>query len=158
MSLDPDVEIVIRCALREDAESISALIIATARKFILFEFSAQGQARFLAAHTVKEIERRMRAGFAYDVALYRGELVGVVGMRNSTHLYHLFVDEAHQRRGIGHRLWEHAKSRCLRGDHPGFFTVNASRFAVPIYERMGFTAVGPVQSAGGILFVPMRLP
>ncbi|MDH5177722.1 MAG: GNAT family N-acetyltransferase [Gammaproteobacteria bacterium] len=38
---------------------------------------------------------------------------------------------------------------------PGF-TVNASAYAVPAYERLGFRCVGPVKEANGVRFQPMR--
>src|SRR5690606_40652166 len=79
----------------------------------------------------------MEAGFDYHVAEVAGEIVGVVGMRDGSHVYHLFVAEEHQGRGLGRALWEHAKAECLRRGRPAAFTVNSSRGAVPIYERFG---------------------
>jgi Acetyltransferase (GNAT) domain len=35
--------------------------------------------------------------------------------------------------------------------------VNSAKIAVPVYERFGFVATGPVQDMGGVQFVPMKL-
>nr|MBO2513883.1 hypothetical protein [Gammaproteobacteria bacterium] len=86
-----------------------------------------------------------------------GEIVGVVGMRDGSHVYHLFVAEEHQGRGLGRVLREHAKAECLRRGRPAAFTVNSSRGAVPIYERFGFRIAAPEQEVEGVRFVPMRL-
>ena len=41
-----------------------------------------------------------------------GALIGVVGTRSDSHLFHLFVAEGEQRKGVGRALWEHARARC----------------------------------------------
>jgi GNAT superfamily N-acetyltransferase len=147
---------VIRLAAVADAEPIAALITRVAAKYILPEFSPEGQARFLADHRPETVARRMETGFCYHVAEASGDLVGVVGVRDGSHLFHLFVDELSQGRGLGRALWERARARCLAEGNPGIFTVNSSRNAVPVYERFGFLVAAPVQDAGGVLFVPMK--
>jgi len=151
----PQVEI--RIADVSDDERIAALINPLAEKFILCDFAAAGRVRFLSDHTPAAIAERLRKGFRYRVAICEGELVGVVGVRDNAHLFHLFVAEAFQHRGLAHRLWEGIMVECLRAGNPGVFTVNSSRFAVPVYERFGFTGTGPEQNVGGVLFLPMRL-
>lgn len=147
----------IRPANVSDAERIAALIARVAGRFILPEFSAQGRERILAAHRPESIAQRMESGFEYHVAEAAGEIVGVVGMRDGSHLYHLFVAEEHQGRGLGRALWEHAKAQCLRRGRPAAFTVNSSRYAVPVYARFGFVVAAPEQEVDAVRFVPMRL-
>jgi GNAT superfamily N-acetyltransferase len=148
---------IIRPAQIEDSECIATLISELAVRFIVHEFSPEGRARFMAEHTPASIEERIRAGFSYYVAEVSAEIVGVVGVRDSSHLYHLFVAKAFQGHGLGRKLWEHAKAICLEKGSPGAFTVNASRNAVAVYERLGFVVTAPVQDIGGIQFVPMKL-
>jgi GNAT superfamily N-acetyltransferase len=146
----------IRPAQIEDSERIATLISELAVTFIVHEFSPEGRGRFMAEHTPTSIEERIRAGFSYHVAEVSCEIVGVVGVRDSSHLYHLFVAEAFQGRGLGRKLWEHAKTICMEKGSPGAFTVNASRNAVAVYERLGFAVTAPVRDIGGVRFVPMK--
>jgi ribosomal protein S18 acetylase RimI-like enzyme len=147
----------IRPARIEDSERIAKLISELAVTFIVHEFSPEGRGRFMAEHTTASIEERIRAGFSYHVAEVSSEIVGVVGVRDSSHLYHLFVAEAFHGRGLGRKLWEHAKTICFEKGSLGAFTVNASRNAVAVYERFGFVVTAPVQDIGGVRFVPMKL-
>src|SRR5215213_6741280 len=150
-------QILIRVAEVGEAERIAALVNSLSAKFILCDFTPEGRERFLAEHGADMVAERIRKHFLYCVAECEGELVGVLSMRDKTHLHHLFVTETFQRQGLGRRLWEIAMTKCLQAGNPGLFTVNSSRFAVPVYERFGFRAAGSEQNAGGVLFLPMRL-
>jgi GNAT superfamily N-acetyltransferase len=148
--------VVFRPANPQDAALIAEFIAALADKFILFEFSERGRAKFLSDHTPQRMLERISGNFRYHVAEMGGDLVGVVGVRNDAHLFHLFVSEKMQRKGLGRRLWEHAAAECRRAGNPGVFTVNSSRNAVAAYERFGFSVSGPVQNVDDVLFVPMK--
>lgn len=149
--------ITIRLANADDAEKISALICDLSSRFIIHEFSPDAQARFLADHSPEAMRQRLTSNFRYHVAENGGELIGVAGVRDNTHLFHLFVAEAFQRKGIGTRLWDVVRLECLRGEHPGVFTVNAAKNAVAMYERLGFRQAEPMREVAGISFVPMKL-
>jgi GNAT superfamily N-acetyltransferase len=140
-----------------DSERIAALIRELAEKFILCDFSAEGKSRFLSDHTSMRMADRIRAGFHYRIAEFDDQLVGVVGVRDWAHLYHLFVAEKFQGRGLARALWEQAKAECFERGNPGTFTVNSSKNAVPVYEKFGFVATSSAQEAGGVQFVPMKL-
>ena len=87
-------------------------------------------------------------------AAYDGdELRGVIAIRNGgNHISLFFVDEHYQGQGIGRQLFETAWMHCSHSD----MTVNASPFAVKIYERLGFRATDDEQTVNGIRFTPMR--
>ena len=99
----------------------------------------------------------MQAGYRYHVAEVDGQLVGVVGVRNNAHLFHLFVAELYQRQGIASNLWNVAMQACLDAGNPGKFTVNSSRYALGVYEKLGFVACSSPQEVNGIIFYPMNL-
>jgi GNAT superfamily N-acetyltransferase len=69
----------------------------------------------------------------------------------------MFVDKAHQRKGIARSLWQAARAAALHQAHPGVFTVNSSNHAVPVYAAMGFVPTAPMQFKNGIYFNPMQL-
>lgn len=81
-----------------------------------------------------------------------GGIIGMLGTRDSgRHIALFFVDSAHQRKGIGRRLFELAMADC-----PGeIMTVNAAPFAIPIYEKLGFNVNNTEQIVNGIRFTPM---
>ncbi|MHC5002432.1 MAG: GNAT family N-acetyltransferase [Planctomycetota bacterium] len=88
-----------------------------------------------------------------------GPLVGVVEIRRSEHVSLLFVDLAHQRRGVGRSLLAAAVSRC-RASRPDLegVTVNAAPNSLEAYRRYGFRPTGPPRVVDGIAFTPMVLP
>ena len=147
----------IRPGVPDDASPISALIIDLARTFITMDFSPEGEANFLASADPASIARFFDEGFEYLVAEEHGRILGVVGMRDGTHLFHLFVERSVQGAGLGRDLWNQAKHRFSPADYRGDFTVNASRNAVGFYERLGFVRDGAEDIRGGVIAVPMRL-
>ena len=95
--------------------------------------------------------------YNYMVSLNGREIIGVAGLKDCTHLLHFFVSPQFQRCGVGRQLWESVKSQAILFGNTNGFTVNATSFAVPIYERFGFCQTGPRVDMNGITFTPMRL-
>ena len=140
-----------------DAEAISRLIHGLSRAFTL-DPSGQGAEGFLRSISAQAIAGYISApNFAYFKGLLDGELAGVVAVRDASHLYHLFVDQRFQGRGLARALWAHARADAQAAGNQGWFTVNSTPVAVPVYERFGFRATGPRVEMNGITFVPMRL-
>ena len=85
---------------------------------------------------------------------YQGDaLVGMIATRSEgAHIALFFVEEAFQRQGVGKALFQR-----ILPDAPGpVITVNASPFAVPVYQKLGFTALSGEQVRDGIRYTPMR--
>ena len=154
----PD-KITIRTATPGDAESISALITALAPDFFLADpDDVEAAAPFFEKVTPAAIRDHLVSDrYRYHVAELSGELVGVIGMRDHAHLFHLAVAERVHRQGVAARLWNEARRVAEAAGNPGRFTVNSSRYAVPVYERFGFAVTGPEQHKDGLVFVPMTL-
>jgi len=86
------------------------------------------------------------------------EIVGVISIRESSHISLLFVKKEYQRRGIARRLFELALEKCCTvKPNLQIITVNSSLYAVGIYEKMGFEATDSEQEKDGIIFTPMKL-
>lgn len=79
-------------------------------------------------------------------------VVGYVSVKRSGHLYHLFVAEEFQGKGISRLLWEQVKRQCRCNS----FTVRSSIHAIPVYSRFGFTESGPVRTREGVFFQQME--
>lgn len=152
----PD-KITIRAATPDDAEAISALINALAPYFLADPDDPEAAASFFEKVTPEAIRSYLTSDrYRYHVATLDDELVGVVGVRDSAHLYHLVIAERVHRQGLARRLWTKAKRAAEAAGNPGRFTVNSSRYAVPVYEWFGFVATGPEQHKDGLAFVPME--
>jgi GNAT superfamily N-acetyltransferase len=150
-------ELILREAVAADASAIADLLRPLAEKYIAAQFSARGRETLLATLTPERISANIAGRYRYHVAEAQGRLVGVVGMRDGSHLYHLFIAETHQRRGLARRLWELALEACRAEGNPGELTVNSSLYARGFYEKLGFVATSPEIEKDGVVFVPMRL-
>lgn len=95
--------------------------------------------------------------YRYLVALIEEQIVGVLGIRDSQRIIHLFVAESYQRRGIARALWSHARSELLARGGEASVVVNSSIYAIPVYERFGFETIGPRVERAGVTYVPMQL-
>ena len=149
-------ETVIRPAISEDAPAVGRIIRRVAHHFTpLRPRAADG---FLLSLTPEAIARHITSPRCmYMVSVDDCVVSGVVGLRDSTHLLHLFVDPRFQRQGVGRRLWEEIRALALLFGNTHGFTVNATSFAVPFYERFGFRPSGPRIETNGIAYTPMRL-
>lgn len=147
----------IRQANKQDSASIASLIKDLAEKFIVAEFSEKGRNQFFSSNDQSSIEQFFDSGFIYHVAEEAEEIIGVVGIRDNSHLYHLFVAESQQGNGLARKLWEYAMRLCLAAGNPGSFTVNSSNNAVGVYEAFGFKRKGGMAESNGVLYNPMCL-
>lgn len=146
----------IRRATLADADPISGLITPLAEKYIAREFSEQGYQTLLGSIAPDAIRGYLAGGFRYHVAEEAGGIVGVVGTRDNSHLYHLFVAEEFQGKGLAREMWRVAQQACREAGNPGEFTVNSSRFAVGLYEKLGFTRERE-HVRGAVVAIAMRL-
>lgn len=149
--------LVIRRAMVEDAEAIGALAASLSHFFTVHPDGA-GAERFLETLAPPALRAYICApAFAYWVGCVENRLVGVVALRDGKHLFHLFVAPSLHGRGFGRCLWNHAKAAAVAAGNRSGFTVNATPCAQPIYERFGFTAVGPRVETNGVAYIPMKL-
>lgn len=139
-----------------DAAAISELILGLAHSFTLRPDGA-GAEVFLSTVQPAAIAGYIAAqNFMYFKAESDGKLAGIAAIRDTTHLYHLFVAPEFQKRGLARVLWEHASAAARAAGNAGGFTVFSTPSAVPVYERFGFRATGTRIEKDGIAFVPMR--
>lgn len=89
---------------------------------------------------------------AYD----KGKMVGMITLRDETHISLLFVDEHYHKKGIGRKLIDQVRGYLLTEVGASRLTVNASPMAVGFYHKLGFTDLGPERIADGIRYTPMQ--
>ncbi|ABK48529.1 GCN5-related N-acetyltransferase [Shewanella sp. ANA-3] len=148
----------IRAATTTDIEAISALITQLTQVYIAPTCTDVGAETLVNAMSVESVAHYFALGYQYHVAINEtGELVGVVGMKDNSHLYHLFVADIAKGQGLSRQLWELAKAECLAKGNPGTFTVNSAVNALPVYQHFGFVAQSDIRERGGIRDIPMQL-
>lgn len=140
----------IRNANRDDMDNIRQLVLALSH-FYLQDKDAELPAWFSASLSREEFSHRIESS-DFENYLCENEMgvVGYIAIKNSSHLYHLFVAEDYQRRGVARALWQHARKNL-----EAVVTVRSSVFALPVYKKLGFVESGSLAEKDGILFQPM---
>ncbi|MFT5707466.1 MAG: GNAT superfamily N-acetyltransferase [Oceanospirillaceae bacterium] len=147
----------IRAASQKDSGSISELISTLVLKYIAPSCSDSGAQVLLNSMDANSIKSYIEQGYQYHVGEVNNEIIGVVAVKENSHLYHLFIDDLHQGKGFAKQLWEHAKSLCIKQGNNGTFTVNSALNAVQVYKKWGFIPYMNVRERGGVKDLPMRL-
>lgn len=84
-------------------------------------------------------------------------IIGILGVRNRSHISLLFVDQEYHHQGVAtallKRLFQYAKTEM--GIHE--MTVNSSPYAVGFYHKIGFMDLGKEITTDGIRFTPMLI-
>jgi ribosomal protein S18 acetylase RimI-like enzyme len=139
-----------------DAEAVASLI-ASFQRDLTDDPSGAGAEKYLASVSV-EAEREYLASerYQYLLAFADSQLAGFITIRDGSHLFHLFVERAYQRRGLARRLWQQAVRELCTPNSKGEITVNSSLGAVAVYQAFGFVPTGSTQQVHGISFLPMR--
>jgi GNAT superfamily N-acetyltransferase len=115
-------------------------------------YSAEGVATFSRYGGAPAMLAR-RGDHRMIVAEAGGALVGLLEVRDESHVSMLFVESAHHRRGIARVLLRAAFG--AEAEWPAL-TVNSAPDAVGAYARLGFVATAAETESGGMRFVPMR--
>lgn len=150
-------EITYRTARKTDAQGISTLILDSQREYCFHEYTEDGQKTMLRSCGTQAIESYIERGDVYYVALNENIIIGVAGIRNNDHLNCNFVNASYHRRGISKELWRLATEECCRRGNQGSYTLRASTYAIPVYEKWGFVKTGPTNQEQGITSTPMAL-
>ncbi len=148
----------VRSAYRDEWEEAMALAWRTFLRFEADVYTAEGVRNFENFITDTTLHRMFVMG-AYQmfVAVADGKIVGMITLRDSTHISLLFVDERYHRQGIGRALLEYLEDYMLREMGARRVTVNASPYGVGFYHRLGFCDLRPEEKKDGIIYTPMEL-
>ncbi len=121
-------------------------------------YSQEGVSEFRRYVTPEALLARSYSNHFVLVTAAGNSLVGAIEVRDCNHVCLLFVDVAHQRRGIARELLTGVLDLC-RTRRPDLreITVNSSPNSVEVYRRLGFTSLGPEMTINGIRFTPMTL-
>lgn len=146
-------------AVRPGEEAaVSNLVARSFNEFIAPDFAEEGIEEFFNYANPRSLAKRSEGSHFVLVAEADGEIVGMIEVREMSHISMLFVDKAHHGKGIGRELLrlalEHIKSES---SPPEEITVNSSRFAVPFYQSLGFAKTSEEKTINGVVHIPMAL-
>ena len=121
-------------------------------------YEPDGCQAFLAYILPEAIAARQSDGCSTIVAEWEHEVIGVLELRDFSHISMFFVEPEFQCGGIGRRLLTRAVTLCGKA-RPDLteLTVFAAPRAVEAYRHLGFSADGPERVESGVRFTPMRV-
>ncbi len=147
----------IRTANRDEWEDAMALAWRTFLRFVAKDYPPEGVKNFERFVTDSTIYRMFTIGSYHLFVAYAGaKLVGMITLREESHISLLFVDEEYHRRGIGRALVQYAGRFLVNGGRASRMTVNASPYGVEFYHKLGFRDLRPQERKDGIIYTPME--
>lgn len=141
-----------------DILSVSELIARVYNELVASEHSPEGVQEFYRYIQPSAFLARQENNHFTLISVVQNNIVGIIEVRDYNHISLLFVAPEYQRRGIAKALFQKALQICQTNE-PRLLriSVNASLYAVPIYEKLGFRGIGEKHVINGISFVPMVL-
>lgn len=147
----------IRSAYRNEWQDAMALAWKTFLRFEADVYTPEGVKNFENFITDSVLHRMFIMGtYQLFIALDGSKVVGMITLRDMTHISLLFVDEAYHRQGIGRALINHLTDYLMTEMGIYRVTVNASPYGVGFYHKMGFHDLGPEEIRDGIIYTPME--
>lgn len=113
-------------------------------------YSEQGIETFCNFVDNKEITKSFKVYGAFEDNILKGVIATDSQKR---HISLFFVDKSSQGKGIGRELM----TIVVNNNENSYITVNSSRYAVPIYEKLGFVKMEEEKEQDGLKFTPMKL-
>lgn len=146
---------IIRRAHTEDVKNIATLVMSLSHYYLPKQALAEELPKwFLNSLTEEQFLQRMNSNeYSNYVYCIDDEIVGYIAMKESSHLYHLFVSESHQGKGIANTLWQNV----VKQNKVKKYTLRSSLYAVPVYKKWGFVETDIVRENDGIKFQAMAL-
>lgn len=147
----------IRSAYRDEWQDAMALAWKTFLRFEADVYTPEGVKNFQNFITDSTLHRMFIMG-AYQlfVALDHSKVIGMITLRDSTHISLLFVDEMYHRQGIGRGLIKYLTEYLLSEVGASKVTVNVSPYGVEFYHKLGFTDIRSEEMKDGIIYTPME--
>lgn len=147
----------IRNAYRDEWEDAMSLAWRTFLRFEADVYSPEGVKNFENFITDSTLYRMFVVGsYQLFVALDGKKIVGMLTLRDGTHISLLFVDEKYHRKGIGRALMQYLSNYLLTEVQASRVTVNSSPYGVGFYHKLGFQDLRPQEKRDGIIYTPME--
>lgn len=147
----------VRKAKDGDWDDAMAVAWKTFVKFEADEYTKEGVRSFFDFITDSVLHRMFLNGsYHMFVAEDRGKIIGMITLRNDTHVSLLFVDEEYHRQGVGSCLMRAIWDFIVYEVGRDMVTVNSSPYGREFYHELGFLDMGPEVTKDGIRYTPMK--
>lgn len=139
-----------------EESTVADLIGVIFQKYIAKDYCSEGIQEFTRYIKPQSILKRFNEGNILITAKHDGKIVGVIALRDKTHISLLFVSDEYHQKGIAKSLINKAiqKTQKKYGKNTEI-TVYSSPYAERIYEKLGFEATDDEQEKNGIRYIPM---
>jgi len=150
----------IREAKQTDAAAISSLVLKSAEKHIRGEFSDDGWELFQRMFSEDCQRELLRNKLYYFLVVEQDkQIIGMLALKDISHIFQLFISTECQRQGVGSMLWNHylqaIKTGKLSKQHFDSITLNASDFGKGFYLKLGFETAGKRKMKKGVYINPL---
>lgn len=148
----------IRPMRNTDTKDVQRLILTVFDEFVAPGYSRQASRTFRRQTRRQLHSPEQGEGETRLVAVAGHELIGVIGMRDVSHIHWLWVRKDWHHKGVARRLIGQGIAVVTeREPRAKKITLNSSPYAVPFYLRLGFNVSGSDFDQKGIICTPMVL-
>lgn len=149
---------IISHATIQDIDHIISFIRTVYDVAVAPHYSQQGNKEFYRYLDTKSMLERMGGNHWILKAIDQTDLLGIIEIRDNSHLAMLFVKTNKQQQGIGRKLLSSA-IEIIKESNPKqkTLTVHSSPNSVSAYEKMGFESLGNEQVVNGLRFTTMQM-
>lgn len=146
----------VRMLYRDELAESLKLAWKTFLEFEAPEYEEEGIKNFYNFITDPILGRMFLLG-EYQVwgAFKKGKMIGMAGLRNSSHISLLFVDKEFHCRGVATNILKQVFIYCKEENRSDKITVNSSPYAVGFYHKTGFKDTDGEITKDGIRYTPM---
>lgn len=140
-------------ATLKDIKNMSLLASRIYLKYASYLDSEKGKKSILDYASEKEMTKRFsKKGSLFLVYKMQSNIIGMLEVRDNTHISMFFVDDNFFKKGIATSLFEKMKN-ILNYEH---YSVNASEYALEFYKKLGFIKLSDdIKIEDGVHFHPM---
>ncbi len=124
-------------------------------RYVAPDFPQEGVDEFYKFANVESLAKRSSSNCFTMIGCQDGKTVGVIEIRDMSHISMFFVKSAYQQKGIGKALFLEALSIIKKDKDIHEVTVKSALNAVTVYECLGFQRQDKEQLVNGIRFIPM---
>lgn len=121
-------------------------------------YTKEGIENFYKFANYNNIKKQLNRNMQIYVTKDKNKIVGMIAIRNNSHIALLFVDKKYHRKGIATELLNKSISYCMQNNkNLRHITVNSSPYGIEFYHATGFEDTDVKQEMDGIIFTPMKL-
>ena len=121
-------------------------------------YTIEGIENFYKFANYDNIKKQLNKNMKIFIMKDDNKIVGMIAVKDYSHIALLFVDKKYHRKKIATKLLEEAKFYCRKNNkNIKEITVNSSICGIKFYHAKGFKDTDALQKIDGIIFTPMKL-